>query len=326
MKTTIADLQKKYAGKIDRLDLDVLIAAEIKQSREFVLTYPEYALPPLKIKALALKIARRRCDEPLAYILGHREFFGLSFAVTSDTLIPRPETELMVEMALQEIRDAVATELTVVDVGTGSGNIIISLAKKIETDKLLHASCYMLYGVDISPAALAVAKKNARANQVAKKITFLHGNLLEPVIKNLKLPASDRRAVARFDPMRHLFESRRVSASRDGKIKNSRIIILANLPYLSQEIYAATHPTVQKYEPRSALYSADAGLAHYAELLQQIKTLKNTQDLLHVTCYMEISPEQKTKLSKIIKAIVPKAKFEFHKDLAQKWRLCQIIP
>jgi release factor glutamine methyltransferase len=311
MKTTIAELQKRYAGKIDRLDLDVLLAAEIKQSREFVLTYPEYALPPLKIKKLALKIARRMRDEPLAYILGHREFFGLSFAVTPDTLIPRPETELMMEMALQEIRDAVETEITVVDVGTGSGNIIISVTKAMENFKFEILNL-KFYGVDISAAALKVAKKNARTNQVAKNITFLQGNLIEPIIKNLKLPASDRRVV--------------VSASRDGKIKNSRIIILANLPYLSQEIYAATHPTVQKYEPRSALYSDDAGLAHYAELLQQIKTLKNTRDLLHVTCYMEISPEQKTKLSKIIKAIVPKAKFEFHKDLAQKWRLCQITP
>ncbi len=302
-KTTIADLQKKYAGKIDRLDLDVLIAAEIGKSREFVLTYPEYVLPSLKIKNLDLKITRRMSDEPLAYILGYREFFGLSFAVTPDTLIPRPETELMVEMALQEISSKHQTSnikhQMIVDVGTGSGNIIISILKNLIIDSKFNPPAggqnSKFFAVDISNAALTVAQQNAQTHGVAKKIKFLQGNLLETLIENCKL-----------------------------NIENSKMIILANLPYLSDEIYAATHPTVQKYEPRSALYSAAAGLAHYEELLQQMETLKNTHALVHVTCYMEISPEQKRQLPVLIRKRLPQAHIAFHKDLAQKWRLCQI--
>lgn len=318
----ISQITKKYFQKIDSLDLELIIAHELQKTREFVLTYPEYEIPKFKIKNLELKIARRRRSEPLAYILGNKEFYGLNFKVTKDTLIPRPETELLVELALcnikqkacnkkQETKNPAFAKATawqskiqntkyqipntlIIDVGTGSGSIIISLAKELEKEKMLHASCCMLYGTDISKKALAIARSNARKNKVERKIKFIESDLLTYFLKN-------NTTIKQFN----------------------NLIILANLPYLSKEIYARTSREV-KYEPVSALYSKNHGLHHYEKLLSQIKIIQKKCFMLHVTYYMEISPEQKNNLNKIIKKYFPKAKATFHKDLAGKWRICFI--
>lgn len=291
---TIRDVEIKYAGKLDKLDLDLIVAHVIKKSREFVLAHPEHKIPKFKIENLKLKIARRRRGEPLAYILGHKEFYGLDFKVTKDTLIPRPETELLVEQALQEIQvESIKNKVSsIIDVGTGSGNIIISVAKNTTQEAKFYAT-------DISSKALKIAKQNTRTHKVNSKIRFLHGNLLDPIFGNW----------SRLGGM---------------EIGNSRMIILANLPYLSKEIYDATLPNVQKYEPKSALYSANEGLAHYEKLLKQIKELMITGHCSLITVLMEISPEQKTKLPKLIKEYLSQAKVEFQKDLTGKWRVCKI--
>jgi len=282
---TISDIQKEYFGKLDHLDLELLVAHVLKKSREFVLAHPEFSVTSNQQLAISKKVSRRMKHEPLAYILGHKEFFGLDFKVTKDTLIPRPETELLVELAIQETNTKKQTS-NIIDVGTGSGNIIISLAKNTTGENNFFA-------VDISKKALAIAKQNAKKHKV--DIKFLHGNLLDPIIKD-----------------RSMFHA------------PCSMIILANLPYLSKEIYTATLPNVKKYEPKSALYSLKDGLDHYERLMDQIKGLKMACRLPLTTCYLEISPEQKAKLPKIIKNHLPQAKIEFHKDLAKKWRVCRI--
>jgi len=274
---TLNEIKKEYSKKIDHLDLDLIIAHVIKKPREFVLTHPEYTPTGAQIGKIRSFIHRRAKHEPLAYILGYKEFYGLTFKVTPDTLIPRPETELLVE----EVLKLKLKNKNIFDVGTGSGNIIISLAKNISTKN-------NFIGIDISVETLKIAKQNAKANQVSEKIKFIHGNLLDK-IKNLD---------------------------------NS--IIIANLPYLSKEIYNTTAPNVKKYEPKSALYSPKEGLAHYRKLLQQVAILRSTMRDARCAIFLEISPEQKTKLPKIIKTYLPKAKIEFQKDLAKKWRICKI--
>jgi release factor glutamine methyltransferase len=204
---TIGEIQKEYFEKIDRLDLDLIVGDVMKKPREFVMTHPEFKLSKvqgLKIKSL---IARRMKHEPIAYILGHKEFFGLDFKVTPDTLIPRPETELLVE----EVLKLAPKNRKIMDIGTGSGNIIISLAKNLPEKNNFVA-------IDISKKALTIARHNAKLHKVDKKIKFLHGNLLDPIIKN-----------------RSMFHA------------PCSMIILANLPYLSKEIYSATLPDVKKY-------------------------------------------------------------------------------
>jgi release factor glutamine methyltransferase len=281
---TIKDIQLRYRRKIDALDLELLIAATIKKPREFVLAHPEYRLNSLKIENLKLKISRRMRDEPLAYILGKKEFFGLDLKVNKHTLIPRPETELLVEKVIK----SKPRNNIIVDIGTGSGNIIIALAKKLKDVGGFIA-------IDISEKALGVAKQNAEIGAVNKKIKFLKGDLLSPVISNLQF------------------------------LTGEKIVIVANLPYLSKSIYASAPPSVRKFEPRMALFSGRNGLANYKKLFSQIKLLVTNYELRVVT-FIEISPEQKKKLGKLARDIFPAAKIAFHKDLAGKWRICEIIP
>ncbi len=282
---TILEIKKEFFGKIDPLDLDLIISSAIKKPREFVLAHPEYEIPKFKIENLKLKISRRKRGEPLAHILGHKEFFSLDFKVTKNTLIPRPETEIIVE----EVLKLNPKNKVVIDVGTGSGNIIISLAKKIQEKNIF-------FGIDISEKALRIAKQNAKRNDLDEKIKFFNGDLLLPLIKNRKL-----------------------------EIKNSKFIILANLPYLSKKIYGAAPKDVKNYEPKSALYSPREGLAHYEKLLKQIGLLQTIINQESKIIILEISPEQKSKLRPIIKNYLPKAKIEFQKDLAGKWRVCKIF-
>jgi release factor glutamine methyltransferase len=116
-------------------------------------------------------VERRRLGEPSAYITGHREFYGLDFKVDPRVLIPRPDTELLVERAIDLCRRNKYN--TIADIGTGSGCIAISLARHLN-----HAH---IYAVDISPGALAVAIQNSIIHDVQEKITFLEGDLLAPL-------------------------------------------------------------------------------------------------------------------------------------------------
>ena len=285
----ITDIQKEYLQKVDSLDLELIIAHTIEKSREFVLAHPEYSLNNEQ-RSMINKLADRRLKhEPMAYILGHKEFFGLDFSVNKHTLIPRPETEQLVELAIQESTNE-NQELRIIDVGTGSGCIIISIAKNNEQGTMNNVK---FYATDASEEALKIAKRNALAHNVNKKIKFLCGNLLSPFIENCKL-----------------------------KIENSAILIVANLPYLSKEIYTSTSLDVKNFEPKSALFSAHSGLAHYEELFAQIKKLLTANCQLSVI--LEFSPEQKSLLEKIIPKYFSEAEIKFHKDLCGLWRICEI--
>lgn len=153
------------------LDAQVLLARLLDRPRSWVLAHPEARLTgKLNAKLYAL-VARLEGGEPLPYIVGHWEFFGLEFDVTPDVLIPRPETELLVERAIAWLRRAepASRELRVMDVGTGSGCIAISLAVNV-----LGLS---ITATDISPAALNVARFNAENMKVSTCITFLEADL-----------------------------------------------------------------------------------------------------------------------------------------------------
>jgi release factor glutamine methyltransferase len=173
----------------------------------------------------------------------------------------------------------------IIDIGTGSGNIIIALAKNIKEKN-------NYFGIDISEKALSVTRFNARKHNVDKKIRFVKSDLLKTFIQNTRY-----------------------------KIPDTELIIVANLPYLSEIIYSSTMPDVKYFEPKSALLSGPDGLAHYERLLKQIKLLSVHCSLSTVHCFLEISPEQKPKIGKIIRRYFPKSKTIFKKDLAGKWRV-----
>jgi len=294
----IKDIFNIYHGKIDYLDLELLVASAIKKPREFVLTHPEYKIPATLSPKLKALINRRMKHEPIAYILGQKEFYGLSFKIDKSTLIPRPETELMVEQAIILLRSMLRNKLrntTVIDVGTGSGNIIISIARELDKSALASAH-HKLIAIDIYPDALKIARQNAKLHKFDKKIKFLKGSMLEPILK-----------------------------FKNYKLKTKNLIIVANLPYLSKTIYSSTSHDIKRYEPRSALLSGNNGLSHYEKLLKQMqKILQVASCKLRVTGFFEISPEQKNGLQKMIKKYFPDAKTSFTKDLSDRWRLCRI--
>lgn len=138
-----------------RLDAELLIAHVLERPRSFLYTYPEHTLADELQLALLDAIERRRQGEPIAYILGHKEFWSLELVVTRDTLIPRPETEHIVEWALANLPLAPAT---IADMGTGSGAIAIALAHE--------RPLWQVHATDTSAAALNIAINNAQHHQL----------------------------------------------------------------------------------------------------------------------------------------------------------------
>ena len=191
--SNIQDIFNQYFNKLDRLDLELLIASIIKKPREFVIVHPEFELNKYQISSIKYKVSRRIASEPLAYILGEKDFYGLRFKVNKNVLIPRPETELIVEQALRKIQETPKSLMatgqarnnnqTIIDLGTGSGNIIIAIAKKMGFFENGNYGLRFL-ATDISTGTLRVAKQNAKLNKVDKKIKFIKGNLLEPILKS----------------------------------------------------------------------------------------------------------------------------------------------
>jgi release factor glutamine methyltransferase len=157
------------------LDAQLLLAEVLNVSRAYILAHGEEILTDEQIEAYEGLIRRREAGEPIAYILGRKPFYDREFVVSPAVLIPRPETELLLEWALQIAdRDGVRT---VVDVGAGSGALAVTFAALRPQIKV--------YAVDVSEAALQVAQENARLNDV--QVEFLHGSLLQPLIeRNLK--------------------------------------------------------------------------------------------------------------------------------------------
>jgi release factor glutamine methyltransferase len=155
-----------------RLDAELLLSQVLGASRATILAWPERQLTPKQLTAYRNLIARRAAREPLAYILGQREFFGLDFMVDPRVLIPRPETELLVEHALHRAR-ALAVPPHIADVGAGSGAIAVALA--------VHLPGATVYALDGSAGALEVASVNARRHRVGDRLSCLQGDLLEPL-------------------------------------------------------------------------------------------------------------------------------------------------
>ncbi|MCC7356528.1 MAG: peptide chain release factor N(5)-glutamine methyltransferase [Candidatus Doudnabacteria bacterium] len=252
---------------------DLLLSFVLKKSRDFLYIHPEKKLTTKQLKAFKSLVARRKKGEPVAYLLRYKDFFGLKFKVTKDTLVPRPETEWVVDHILNQ---KLSNNTSILDLGTGSGCIAISIKKN--TPKLSVTAS------DVSKKALLVAKQNARSHKT--KINFVHSNLLSNLSNK------------HFD------------------------IIIANLPY-GWNVWknnSSIEAKSLKFEPQLALFTKENGLYLYRLLLQQVSKLKKQPSVI----YLEFDPRQKTKLAKLIKTILPKAKTIFHKDLAGLWRYVEI--
>ena len=184
-------------------------------------------------------IARREKNEPVAYLINKKEFYGLDFYVDENTLIPRPETEILVENVISFVKDKVKSkycseyDFLIVDVGTGSGCIPVALAQELENIDFL--------AIDVSEKALSVARENVKKFKLDERIKLREGDLLEDFTGIL------------------------------GMVEEN-VIITANLPYIEKE--AELMSEVKDYEPHLALFAGEDGLDYYRKLLMQARHIQ----------------------------------------------------
>ena len=171
-----AQTLSSLANENARRDAQVLLASVLEIERATFYAYPEREVTPEQANRFMQLIERRKTGEPIAYLVGHREFYGYDFLVDKRVLIPRPETELLVEAALSSIRQklSIGQIPIVADIGTGSGAIPVTIA--LEETRLPY-----LYACDISMDALQVAHLNCQLHHVASRIHLLQGDLLAPL-------------------------------------------------------------------------------------------------------------------------------------------------
>ena len=221
------DYLSRSLSATPRLDAEVLLGESLGCQR--IDLYTRFDDIPDETERTAFReLVRRRAEgAPVAYLVGRREFYSLSFRVTPDVLIPRPETEFLVVAALDLARAlGKRDEIAVCDVGTGSGVIAVCLAR--------HLPNCRVTAVDISPAALAVARYNVDKHEVADRIELIESDLLKSI-------PPDRS----FD------------------------LILSNPPYVSRAEFDTLAPDVREYEPRDALISGTSGTEVIEDLLPQ---------------------------------------------------------
>ncbi len=208
------------AANLDPREGRDLLSHVLKKPTSYLIAHPETTLTPVQAKNFTALATKRRRGVPYAYLTGHQGFYGLDFFVTNNVLIPRPETEQLVDWVLGRVKKTEAA--TIVDVGTGSGCIAVTLARYLPKAHVIAS--------DLSEKALVVAKKNARANGVSKRIAFRRGSLLACV-----------KASENFD------------------------LVVANLPYLTKaQLKNVPH------EPKLALHGGTRGLALIEKLITQI--------------------------------------------------------
>lgn len=153
-----------------RLDAQLLLCSVLGQTRAYLFTWPDKALSDEQQRQFEALLERRKAGEPVAHILGERAFWSLDLKVTADTLIPRPETELLVEAALERLP---RTPCRVADLGTGSGAIALAIASECPACEVV--------AVERSEAALVVAQENAQSHHI-ENVTFYWGSWFEPLV------------------------------------------------------------------------------------------------------------------------------------------------
>lgn len=228
------DILSKSGIATSRLDALVLLEDALSKDRSWLLAHPEQTIQGTTLEMLKIQIERRSKHEPLAYIRGKSEFYGREFIVNRRTLEPRPETETMIDLLKELVGDIqLATEnpMILVDVGTGSG--CLAITAKIELPSL------GVLATDIDKNCIQPAIENAKKHNVS--IDFLQGNLLEPVMSEVK-------------------------------VVSGNWVALANLPYVPN---SHTINESAMFEPEIAIFGGPDGLELYRQMFDQINKMKN---------------------------------------------------
>ena len=206
-----------------------LLAYALEMKHHELASRAEQSVTTEQLARVMSVVRRRELREPLQYILGSQEFCGLDFSVTSAVLIPRPETELLIQESLREGRFVEGAVL--VDVGTGSGCVAVTLATILDGMRI--------FALDCSHAAIKVAKGNADRHGVGDKIIWLEGDLLSPLKECVGVGTVDA--------------------------------IISNPPYIAEADWAGLQPEVRDYEPRGALLAGPQGIEFHVRLIHDSK-------------------------------------------------------
>lgn len=272
-----------------RLDAQVLLSYVLRVNSAYLFTHGDETVKIDAAETFQRLVARRSRYEPVAYLTQTKAFFGRDFFVNHHVLIPRPDTEVLVEAALAVI-DA---RSIIVDIGTGSGAIAISLA--LET----HLPTF---AIEIDHDAKAVAEHNART--LGANVTFLEGSLLEPFIALTSTPNAPHPSP-------------------------SHVVLTANLPYLTPWQWNDCDSDVKDYEPKLALVGGADGLALYDELCNQIRTYLHEQSRqgkrIVIDLFIEIDPSQRHTAPVLLATHFPDGKIELMKDMSGRERVIHAV-
>jgi release factor glutamine methyltransferase len=262
LKRGIAELRDANVPSYT-LAAELLLLHVLGRDRAWLYAHPEEIVPGLDAHRFISLILRRAEGEPTQYLTGKQEFWGLEFEVTPDVLIPRPETEHVIEVALdrlavREIRAGRKQTLTgdglnIIDVGTGSGCIAIALAKELPGARIV--------ATDISEAALDVARRNAARHAFANNILFLQRNLLNHgELSNVEASVVGAQHAA---PLQGKVAP--TGAASPGQFD----LIVSNPPYVGRKEKETLMREVRDHEPELALYGGEEGYELYADLIAQ---------------------------------------------------------
>jgi len=256
-----ADYLGRCGSPSARLDAEVLLGHVLGMDRVALYVNHDQPLEPAEVDAYRAALRARCQGTPVAYITGKKEFLGMTLAVNRHVLIPRPETELLVEAVVRRLADAAGkagpgAPLLIADVGTGSGAIALGIARALPHARLL--------AVDVSPGALAVARENAAAHGLQDRVVLLEGDLLAPVAQELTqgAPAAGGRGLDAA--------ARKLDA------------VVSNPPYIAARNWDQLPREVREFEPRLALDGGPDGLAFYRRLIPQAAALLKAGGLLAV--------------------------------------------
>jgi release factor glutamine methyltransferase len=239
----------------DTLAAELLLMHTLGRDRAWIYSHPESAIATDDLERYFALIARRAAGEPAQYLTGKQEFWGLEFEVNPSVLIPRPETEHVVEVALERLLSGSAGadlgsktadgKLRVADVGTGSGCIAVALAKELPNAEIV--------ATDNSAAALEVARRNAGRHGVAGRIQFVATDLLESFHR-------EPRIVSRQSPV----------TSPDSRLFD---LIVSNPPYVARDESETLAREVREHEPHAALFGGPKGTEIYGRLIEEVREL-----------------------------------------------------
>lgn len=264
---------REAAGEDARLEAEVLLAHAMRIERSHLLARLRDELPPGAKASFDGLVRQREAREPLAYIVGYREFYGMDIVCWDAVLIPRPETEMLVGLALEEIERR-GDALRIIDVGTGSGAVAVAIAGHVPGVRIIAA--------DASEDALAVAVKNIRAYNLESRVTVRHADVLD--------------GAGVFD------------------------LIVANLPYVSDDEWQTLPPEIRGHEPREALVGGERGTEIIERLIAQAPAHLASGGVVAA----EIGETQGDSLLAFARRFFPDAHAYVMKDLAGKDRILVI--